>query len=671
MTLFTKGLILAATPLAFQAAFVALLWWDHRRAERIEEEDVKYRLLLEKIGAIHTALLDVETGLRGYALTQDVSFRHPLKEAGADLPGHLDQLHDYAQELKLKLNTEIIGRTSLIYLAWARQTSRLVEAEDPATAVQAIKEGTGKRQMDRLRNDLETLRSAIDTQRNALRRDLRDQRGRRLVWLAGSAAGAVLLSLFLGLFFSRKIFAQVRTLEENTHRLVRGEPLLAPIPGQDEIARLADAFQDMARRLNEAREEQCRAEARFRATFHQAPIPMILHAEDGLVLEVNRSWLDSSGYSREEIPTIRDWTEKAYGTSGAEPVRSVIRALYDLAEPKRVGEFEVRTRAGNLRIWDFCTAPMGRTRDGLRMVLTAAVDVTPRKDAEQRLLALNQDLEQRVARRTMELGRANLELRHKNQEVEAFVFGVSHDLRSPLVNLQGFSKELGLACADLRALLIRPEVPAAVRAAALRLLDDDVAPSLRFIETGVLRLAAIIDSLLRLSRAGRVETRREPVDANRIVRRVVDALQDTIRKRAAQVHLAPLPTLTSDPTVLEQVFANLIGNALNYLDPARPGRIEVAARENGPEEWVFAVADNGRGIPEDCRDKVFEAFRRLHPQAAPGEGMGLAIVRRLVHRLQGRVWVESAEGVGSTFQVALPRAPAPPLLPDEGETHDH
>jgi signal transduction histidine kinase len=136
------------------------------------------------------------------------------------------------------------------------------------------------------------------------------------------------------------------------------------------------------------------------------------------------------------------------------------------------------------------------------------------------------------------------------------------------------------------------------------------------------------------------------------------------------VTVGDLPPAWGDPQALEQVFANLIDNAVNYLDPQRPGQVEVGSREEAGDPAAglrtYYVKDNGLGIPEAQQDKVFLAFQRLHPDAAPGEGIGLALVRRVVERHGGRIWLESAPGAGSTFFVALPVRPpngAPEVAP--------
>lgn len=271
-----------------------------------------------------------------------------------------------------------------------------------------------------------------------------------------------------------------------------------------------------------------------------------------------------------------------------------------------------------------------------------------------------------LERRANDLGRANQDLESKNQEIEMFVYSVSHDLRSPLVNLQGFSRELGLVQDELEDLL-KHDLTTADRERAQTLVSRDVTESVHYIQTAVVRLSNIIDALLRLSRAGRVEYHPKRVELEPVIMRIVEAMRGTITERHAEIGVQPLPSVWADPAAAEQIFANLIGNAVNYLDPKRPGRIEVGTVDR-PVEGIekaltFYVKDNGLGIAEAYLPKVFAIFQRLHGNVAVGEGVGLALVRRVVERHGGKVWVESTEGVGSTFFVSFPAEPQFSPLP--------
>ncbi len=266
--------------------------------------------------------------------------------------------------------------------------------------------------------------------------------------------------------------------------------------------------------------------------------------------------------------------------------------------------------------------------------------------------------------RAAELTRANHDLDQKNQEIEMFVYSVSHDLRSPLVNLQGFSQELGHANEELKSIVAAgPEAVAGSRTKVL--IEREITESIHYIQTAVTRLSGIIDALLRLSRAGRVEYHPRMVEVAPMVARIVAAMRGSITERGAEMTIRSLPPVWADPTALEQVFANLIGNAVNYLDPARPGKIEIGTIERTVERMekplVYFVRDNGLGIAEAYLPKVFAIFQRLHGSVAAGEGVGLALVRRMIERHGGRVWVESVAGEGATFFVALPSQESSPL----------
>ena len=267
--------------------------------------------------------------------------------------------------------------------------------------------------------------------------------------------------------------------------------------------------------------------------------------------------------------------------------------------------------------------------------------------------------------RAQELTQVNDNLRQQKQDNDMFIYSVSHDLRSPLVNLQGFSRELQVSCDELRTMLDAARLPEAERSHITSVLDGNLNEALHYLRTAVARSASIIDALLRISRAGRLEYQWQRVSVARSVARVVESLHQSIVERNVSVSVRRTAARMGDPTAIEQIFANLIGNAVNYLDNSRPGRIEIGTLEQPPRESgeraprmrTYYVRDNGLGIPDACMPKMFSAFQRLHGDRATGDGIGLALVRRVTERHGGRAWVESTEGVGSTFYVTLPEQP--------------
>jgi signal transduction histidine kinase len=301
-------------------------------------------------------------------------------------------------------------------------------------------------------------------------------------------------------------------------------------------------------------------------------------------------------------------------------------------------------------------APIGPGSDEIARLDLALHDTSRRLLEAERIQARFQS---DLARRADELARINETLRQQTQENEMFIYSVSHDLRAPLVNLQGFSKELIHACDDLRGAVRQSSLTPERRQHIERLVDEDIGEALHYLQTAVLRASHIIDALLRLSRVGRVEYRRQQVHVRDIVQRVIDAMQVSIRARRARVVVHELPSVWGDPTALEQVFANLLGNAINYLDPSREGRVEIGTTPAPPGVHslrIFYVKDNGLGIPAVAIPRLFNAFQRLHGNLVAGEGIGLALVRRVVERHGGRIWAESSEGAGTTFYFSLPEA---------------
>jgi PAS domain S-box-containing protein len=335
----------------------------------------------------------------------------------------------------------------------------------------------------------------------------------------------------------------------------------------------------------------------------------------------------------------------------------------ELVTAARDGRFEDegwRLRKDGSRFWANVVITALRDEQGeLRGFAKVTRDISLRREHEERIRALTDELQHRIA----ELARTNTELARKSRDNESFVYSVSHDLRAPLVNLQGFSQELSHTADDLKALLSEPGVPEAVRERGDALIAGDLAESLGFIRNAVKHLSNIIDGLLRLSRVGRVEYRTEPVDVGAVVADILASMHTTVVESGARIDVHPLPIVAGDANAIGQIFANIVGNALKSLEPGRPGVIEIAATSDAPP--VFTVRDNGVGIPSEYRTKMFRVFQHVHDSRTRGEGMGLAIVRRIVERHGGRIWFDSSPGQGTTFSFTLGPLPATTTTHDD------
>ena len=239
-----------------------------------------------------------------------------------------------------------------------------------------------------------------------------------------------------------------------------------------------------------------------------------------------------------------------------------------------------------------------------------------------------------------------------NEELKRFTYIVSHDLRAPLVNLKGFAAELASSLDVIRPVFetLSPHMDEKQRSAVTMTLLEDMPEALAFIDASVTRMDHFISALLTLSRLGRRELDLERINMEALVQTTLETLAHQIEQRQVQVTVGSLPELVADRTSLEQIVGNILNNAILYLEPERPGEIEITGERNG-DETIFRVRDNGRGIAPEDMDKVFAPFRRAGKQDVPGEGMGLAYVQTLVRRHGGRIWCESEPGIGTTFSL--------------------
>ena len=268
---------------------------------------------------------------------------------------------------------------------------------------------------------------------------------------------------------------------------------------------------------------------------------------------------------------------------------------------------------------------------------------------QDELTGLNEGLEETVRERTGDLQRANA-------EIQRFAYIVSHDLRSPLVNVMGFTAELEQALSPIRELVARveAEAPGLASPEAKLAVEQDVPEALRYIQASTAKMDRLIGAILRLSREGRRPLALEQLDLSALAQGSADALKKLADERGATITVERLPRIMNDRLSLEQVLSNLLENAIKYGAPDRPNEIVVRGEEH-PREVVIEVSDTGRGIGAEDRERVFELFRRAGAQDQPGEGLGLAFVRAIVRRMGGDVELDSEVNRGTTFRIRLPR----------------
>jgi PAS domain S-box-containing protein len=290
-------------------------------------------------------------------------------------------------------------------------------------------------------------------------------------------------------------------------------------------------------------------------------------------------------------------------------------------------EMFVRNPALEHGVWiEISGSPLKSADGSLQGGVAAFRDISQRKNDEREIHELNEQLEERVALRTAELATAN-------QELEAFAYSVSHDLRAPLRHIGGFSKIL---IEDFGPTL----APEAVR-------------HLERIEEGTRRMGQLVDELLNLAQVGRHALKLQSTPLNALIEEVISLLQPEVQGRVVTWKVAELPAAECDPILMKQVFQNLIANALKFTRPRERAVIEIGIEPEGGQAAVF-VRDNGVGFNMKYSDKLFGVFKRLHRiEDFEGTGVGLATVQRIVHKHGGRVWAEAELDKGATFFFTL------------------
>ena len=300
------------------------------------------------------------------------------------------------------------------------------------------------------------------------------------------------------------------------------------------------------------------------------------------------------------------------------------------AEAKGQANYEGwRLRKDGSRFWVEGSVTALRDETGrLRGFSKVAHDITAQKQAEEAIQQLNATLEERVSERTAQLETAN-------QELEAFSYSVSHDLRAPLLHISGYAE------------MLLSEVGSR--------LDAKGKEYLHVITEGARQMGALIDALLDFSRTGRAELRRHNVSLAALVEEARRTVRREVESRDIEWIIGKLPEVQGDPIMLKQVILNLLSNALKYTRSRVQAKIEIGATP-GEHETVVHIRDNGVGFDMQFASKLFGVFQRLHPaREFEGTGIGLANVRRIIQRHGGRVWAEATAGAGATFYFSLPK----------------
>jgi len=368
------------------------------------------------------------------------------------------------------------------------------------------------------------------------------------------------------------------------------------------------------------------SEALFSGIFHSSPIAISMSDLDsGKWREVNKAFLKLTGYTRKEIIGHNFLDIKLYkNPDDREKLMSILN------ERGKVSNYEIEINRKNGETATVLVALEKLDIFGQVSLLTIASDITDRKNAEAEIYQLNQQLEERVINRTTEL-------RAANQEMEAFTYSVSHDLRAPLRGINGFVEIL-------------------MEDYAVQ-MDEEGQRICKIIRDNSRKMSDLIDDLLAFSRLSRTGMSVSSIRMNELVWEVFREVGESVGTASVDFRIGDLPDVRADKTMIRQVWANLLSNAVKYSSTRENPKIEVSGQIEG-DKAVYSVSDNGVGFDMKYKDKLFGVFQRLHsPKEFSGTGVGLAIVERIVSRHGGEVSADGKVDKGATFCFSLPLEP--------------
>ncbi|RXK58168.1 PAS domain S-box protein [Lacibacter luteus] len=591
------------------SAVTAISIWQSQRIKSFNTEITRFEENRYLMQQLIMAVLDNETGARGYVITGQKSFLEPMivSERKLDELRIILLKRTATPELATLLDDSLSPIINLRKeFSW--QMVALVDNGRLEEAKKLVSSGLGKHYTDEARKfaaKIDTIRTnLLNTKRKANETFIQDL-NRFLILI-------LIIILIISIFNFRqlaKIYKKQKAIELHLRQ----------------------------------------SEQLYAALFYKSPIAKwIVNPRSNIIVDVNDSFCELFDLKRENVTGK---TNAEVGLNSSPEVRDeVLKQIMEKGFARNV-EYKVPLPNGTIKWVSMSIDPI--KLDGDDCFVGASADITIRKEKEQEIAKMNAELEQKVNEKTAELRKNEQQLKtlndslermveHRtaqlsaaNKEMEAFSYSVSHDLRAPLRGIIGFTN------------IIQEDFGDTMQEEEKRLFG--------IIKKNTEKMGNLIDDLLDFSRLGRKEISKLTVDSETMVQEVVEEIgRVNTRTDAIEWIIQPLPPVNADISTIRQVWVNLISNAIKYSKQAPKPVIEIGSyRENG--HIVFFVKDNGVGFDEQYKNKLFNVFQRLHSENEfEGTGIGLALVKKIVSRHDGKVWATGEIDKGAAFYFSIP-----------------
>lgn len=426
-------------------------------------------------------------------------------------------------------------------------------------------------------------------------------------------------------------FQEITYVNESLERRVR-ERSKELIRANDELQKEIAGHQRTEKQLDLMMNELINQLRLLQTLIDAIPNPIFYKDATGLYQGCNRAFEECWGLSREEV--VGKSVYDLFPLATADIFQKADQEIF-AKRGTQVYETQLRYADGLDHTVIFCKATYDDTRGNLAGLVGTIIDISARKEVET------------------ERDRLMTELQQKNKELEEIIYVASHDLRSPLVNVQGFSRKLTKHCVEIDRIVTGLDMGDQEKERLQPILRESIPKSLGFIIGSIEKIDGLLNGLLRLSRLGRAAVCYETLDMQAVMSKIVSSMTYQLEAAGARLEVGHMDSCVADAVLLNQVFSNLLDNAIKYRSPDRQLVIRISS-EQGTAGVRYVVEDNGIGILQEHRDRIWEIFHRITPNESQGEGLGLTIARRIVDRLGGSIALESEPGRGSRFCVTLP-----------------